>query len=484
MKVEKINLTNQNGASKLRVTSGMQTSTRNFVNPNFTGSVLQADLVKDLQKMMPRTIKVTNRLAQSMGEIQNIVINSLGTGLVAPIFIKYNPLSKTDEDTRTYSAWRQPISAILAVATQASMVAPFNNLINWMSNTGNLPDPYNKTNFQSDSYIRDLIHKTNPNFNKEQLDRAVAKEKTKQYNELLENLKNKNTIYIKQYNAPSKKMDSTTYKNLLLETIEDMLKDDNDKETNCKKTSEKRKIRSEFFRQHNDNAKSVLNDIKSNLESLNNVRDYKDYLSAKIKALKSENADAELIKMVKEIKERANIKPPEESGEKALMKEIRDKVSKMLKHADTYAKAISEEDVSNHVEKSLEAKKNALEISKKTLESLKNKINEGITVKDIEKLIADKVKENNITEDCSIKTPFSIRVIEKYKSNIESSLDGYKRFTGLIVSLAVLPITCCLLNWIYPIFMDAVFPNLSNKKHDNEASALVAKAPKTEEASR
>ena len=486
MKVEKINLTNYNGASKLRVTSGMHSPNSNFESPNFTGSVVQADMVKDLQKLMPRTIRVTNKLADSMGEIQNIIINSLGTGLVAPIFIKYNPLSKTDEDTRTYSAWRQPISAVLAVATQASMVAPFNNLINWMANVGKLADPYNKTNFQSDAYIRKLIHKTNPELSKEQLDRAVAKEKVKQYNKLLENLKNENTIYIKQYNAPSKKMDNGSFKNLLLETIDDMIKDDNDKLKNCDKTSEKRKIRSEFFRKHNDNAKQVLTEIKDNLNNLNSVPDYKDYLSSKIKSLKAENADEELIKMVKEVKERATIKTNDPNAQKALIEEIRNKISKMLKQADTYSKAISEEDVSKHVEESVKNKTTTLNTSIKTLQDIKTDISstDGWTIKDIEKRISNKLKEANLSEDCSIKIPFSTKVIEKYKSNIESSLDGYKRFTGLIISLAVLPITCTLLNWIYPIFMDAVFPNLSNKKHDNEASALVAKAPKTEEAKR
>ena len=158
----------------------------------------------------------------------------------------------------------------------------------------------------------------------------------------------------------------------------------------------------------------------------------------------------------------------------------------MLKQADTYSKAISEEDVSKHVEESVKNKTTTLNTSIKTLQDIKTDISstDGWTIKDIEKRISNKLKEANLSEDCSIKIPFSTKVIEKYKSNIESSLDGYKRFTGLIISLAVLPITCTLLNWIYPIFMDAVFPNLSNKKHDNEASALVAKAPKTEEAKR
>ena len=66
----------------------------------------------------------------------------------------------------------------------------------------------------------------------------------------------------------------------------------------------------------------------------------------------------------------------------------------------------------------------------------------------------------------------------KYKKNVEQNLKAHKQFTGIVISLAVLPITCCLLNWIYPRFMDAVFPNLSNKKHDNESKQLVEKAPK------
>ena len=224
MKVEKINLTNYNSAPKMRVTKGLQPPNADSGNQNFTGGIPQADLVKDIQKLMPRSIRVTNKLADNMGEIQNILINAAGTGLIAPIFIKYNPLSKTDEDTRTYSAWRQPLSAVLVVATQVSMVAPFNNLIKWMSNVGKLPEPYNKTNFQDDTYIMKILKKTNPHLSPEQLDIAVEAEQNKQYNELLENLNKKNAIFIKQYKSGIKKMDDSTYKNLLIETIESMIK--------------------------------------------------------------------------------------------------------------------------------------------------------------------------------------------------------------------------------------------------------------------
>lgn len=187
--------------------------------------------------------------------------------------------------------------------------------------------------------------------------------------------------------------------------------------------------------------------------------------------------------MVKEILERAAIKPKDEKDEKALIDEMKNKISKMLKQVNTYSNVISEEDVVKHVEESVKNTKTALETSISTLNEIKTDISSasGTSIKEIEKKIAEKMKTTNITEECSIKSSFAAKVIEKYKANIEGSLKGYKQFTGLIISLAVLPVSCYLLNWIYPIFMDALFPNLSNKKHDNEASALVAKAPKKEE---
>lgn len=483
MKVEKISLNSYGNMPRSKDSGGTKLYANRALNTNFTGGIPQADLVKDIQQLMPKTIKATNRLADSMGEIQNIIINAVGTGLVAPIFIKYNPLSKTDEDTRTYSAWRQPLSAVLAIATQASMVAPFNNLINWMANTGKLPDPYNKTNFQDDKYIAKIIKKTQPNLSKEQLGVAVKKEQERQYKELLENLRNQNTIFIKQHKMPSKPMDEASYKNLLLETVDSMIKEDNKKLENCGTTKQKRAIRSEFFRKHNDYAKQVMSGIQKDTEKYATLDEYRNYLSGKIKSLKSEQADQELISMIKEIQDRAQIKPHDENAEKALIKEVQNKITKMLKQVNTYSNILSEEDVMKHVDESIQTSKSALENSISTLNDIKTKLNtaESISIKEIEKRIAQKLKEGNITDECSIKTSFATKVIEKYKSNIEGSLKGYKQFTGLVISLAVLPVSCYLLNWIYPSFMDALFPNLSNKKHDNEASALVAKAPKKEE---
>ena len=76
---------------------------------------------------------------------------------------------------------------------------------------------------------------------------------------------------------------------------------------------------------------------------------------------------------------------------------------------------------------------------------------------------------------------FADEVIKKLKDLTKSRIEGCKRIANLIVALAVLPVACSLLNWIYPRFMAAVFPNLSNKKHGNESQELVDKATKNQE---
>jgi hypothetical protein len=66
-------------------------------------------------------------------------------------------------------------------------------------------------------------------------------------------------------------------------------------------------------------------------------------------------------------------------------------------------------------------------------------------------------------------------IADNLKKHVKSNIDGYKRWTGLAVSLAILPVTCWLLNRIYPWFMDKAFPELSNK-------AASAKANKNQKA--
>ena len=82
------------------------------------------------------------------GELGGILITALGTGLVAPIFIAYNPFVKAPKDatpeekqevenTKQYTAMRQPISAVLAALFQAGVLNPIDKCLDKWTNDPN-----------------------------------------------------------------------------------------------------------------------------------------------------------------------------------------------------------------------------------------------------------------------------------------------------------------------------------------------------------
>ena len=151
MGIEKIR-SSYEGNTALKISQSNPVKNRIYLgeikdSTTFTGAAtVAANTTKPLQDMlleiMPKSARRMMKMHEGMGEIQNQLINAVGTGLIAPVFIKFNPLSDTDENTRTYTAWRQPVSAVLAVGTQCAIVKPFNDLIRWMADIGYLSLPY------------------------------------------------------------------------------------------------------------------------------------------------------------------------------------------------------------------------------------------------------------------------------------------------------------------------------------------------------
>ena len=127
MKVEKIN---QNYSAIRREVKNSGAASI----PNFAGS---ANLKNQIMEFIPnkKAINIMNKLTWLKGEIGGILITALGTGAVAPIFIAYNPFVKAPkgaskeqkkdvENTKKYTAMRQPVSAVLAILIQSSILKP------------------------------------------------------------------------------------------------------------------------------------------------------------------------------------------------------------------------------------------------------------------------------------------------------------------------------------------------------------------------
>jgi hypothetical protein len=119
----------------------IQKNSQNFKGINAAAPKF-SDIANEINSNMPSSIKFLNGFKKHMGEGQDIIVNAIGTGVVAPIFIKYNDLSKADEDTKTYSALRQSAMAAYAVLVQAGITIPANKYIDKMAHEGALGEKF------------------------------------------------------------------------------------------------------------------------------------------------------------------------------------------------------------------------------------------------------------------------------------------------------------------------------------------------------
>ncbi|MFA7658569.1 MAG: hypothetical protein WCY19_03980 [Candidatus Gastranaerophilaceae bacterium] len=185
---------------------------------------LKKEAREEILKLMPKSVNTIHGMSGFVGEIPNILINAVGTGLVAPIFIKYNFLSKTDEDTRTYSALRQPVSAALAILMQIGIVIPFNSVINNMTNKGEyLKSKYNKTAYQDMNYLEKIIKKENPALGKKARGKLAQEKQLKQLEKMLKQLYIKDTIEYETAKGKVK-LSASEIEDLLEQTSKDMFK--------------------------------------------------------------------------------------------------------------------------------------------------------------------------------------------------------------------------------------------------------------------
>lgn len=397
---------------------------------------------KEFENLMPRMIKIISKFSKFQGEVPNIIINALGTGLIAPIFIKYNFLSKTDEDTRTYSAWRQPVSAVLAVITQAGMIMPFNHLVWKMNNKGEFSNPqYNTTAFPDAKYIQEQLKKEGCKLKGKELE-GLAKQK---YNENIDNLiktaLKKNTIEYTTSTGDKVSLTPEEVKKLLDDVSKKMEKDVKDNIERYETEKPEHKIqRGEYLRHNHEEVRPILADIEKQISEGKNFSEINKYISSKRKALEANNSDKELITIMDELEKRRD------------NPSLLEKILKLKGKCDKYSNTdLSVKEIA-HSEFTLELEK--LKTEQKAIEDLIKGIGKGISIKDLEKIIADRMPDNQFVYD----------VIQKHISNIKGNIKGYNQIIGIVVSVAMLPLTCCLLNYLYPRFMDTFFPRLSNKK--------------------
>lgn len=446
---------------------------------SFTGTIpnkaANLNMKEEIKTFMPPIIKGMKKVSDNMGEVQNILINAIGTGLVAPIFIKWNPLSKTDEDTRTYSAWRQPVSAVLAIVTQVGVTIPFNRMIDRLANNGYYDENYNKTLFQDKSYIEKIIKRQYPYATKTKIAQMVKEKMDAQQKNLIRMIQ-EDKIVMNKDNGQTFEMSEKNYRKLQEDVIESKLADANAELKKCNEITIPKKIqRAEYYRKNTQEAREIFQKLSDQLNATNVPSDVRK----EVKNLKKlhKNKDPELISIFNEILERRG------NNTKDLKTAIKAKLDGILRDIDFYTKEhtlTSKEEVVEFV-KNWETEKriNPINSEINVLNKMKEMVTKKESMSNIENYLDSVIEQDKGHRLAKFK--FSKEISKLLQDRIKNNLKAHKQLTGLRVSLLILPLSCWLLNWTYPKFMDAVFPNLSNKKHPNEIKDLVNKANKQTE---
>lgn len=442
----------------------------------FGAKYSSVEIGQKIDSFMPYSVKMAKKLSSGLGEVQNTMINAIGTGLIAPIFIKFNPLSKSDEDTRTYAAWRQPISAVLTVLTNVYLtVKPFDKIMETAYNKGVFGENYNRTAFQDEKFIAREIKKQHPDFSQTQIDNEVKARVKQQKEKLLNDIRNNDTIEISKAKKPGLfKINSGIFNNAVNGAIETLI--DSEKIERKRLTDEKnvyRVRRREFYRTNNQKTLEYVSEME-NILNETDLKKVKSALKEKLKGLKGKDQQ-ELKLITEEVLDigRGNIS---NSDQTAFIEVMKDKIQKVKNTAAKYGpdKMADKTAVENAVKQELADRIAAIDKNLAFYERIQKEIKNGKTVKEIEAMFSTEVKSNKRLATKGI--IFAQRVADTFKQQIKGSLKCHKQIGGVILGLVAAPFSCELLNIAYPIFMDKFFPNLSNKK-GKANNKLVEQAP-------
>ena len=114
------------------------------------------------------------KLSWMKGEIGGVAMTAIGTGAVAPWPIAFNPMVKpkkgaTEEEkedlknTKYYTAWRQPVSAVLAAIFQIGALTPIDKFLDYLYNTPELAKHFdvdtNQSVLNNDGFVKRKMKK-------------------------------------------------------------------------------------------------------------------------------------------------------------------------------------------------------------------------------------------------------------------------------------------------------------------------------------
>lgn len=452
--------------------------------------------VRDIANSVYEHSKGSQKLLMSLyklrGENLNNMITAVGTAGVAPFFIRYNPFSREDKDSKAYTAWRQPISAGITLGGQLLVMSNYNKLLDRQAAYAGVDE--------MDLRAKPPVSVLKP---KAELEYKAYKSQC---------------ILNGEDFVPRKKWVANRVVELQDEAFYTQLKE-------LRKTMDISKVpMTEIIKSSDVNSKKnvifkeVLREkFGFNEAELNTFDKYNDFIKNGKKLVKAKNLRmAEIQDSISAVAETEAIKDLERAinfeshvkfNTSKIFKKMQDELSlhklEIMKKYSTDASEAKSVSVISKIEAEIE--KVAQSIYEKTVAELKENYEKIMQIPEAQRTREQRIAEfayNKVVKQGSIKNikthgqtledVIKSVKIKKWLINrinySETKLKVWKDRSGLVVGLLILPITCTILNWTYPKIMKKLFPRLSEVKEAKKAAlkdarqAELAKENKSKEA--
>lgn len=480
----KVDLTKQNYTANLRA-NYQQNQKAQAAQPQFKGGLSYSERIAE---SLPhaKTIKAMKSLEWLKGEIGGILITAFGTGLVAPIFIGFNPFvkapknatpeqKKENENTKLYTAMRQPISAALAIVFQASVQKYIDKGLDKVFNNPKI-SKYARTNLDQQelntkTYIQSKVKKamkkdgeTKPSlikslFSKEA--KAQRKAYVENFNAKVENIQNEQIDNIARkfqetgkINIGERYLGWRSTSKLVNDQIDSYIQDARALQKTPEKIA-KYINRAELLTNNEAGIRNVFGQI-----SEQNV-------TGDVQKLLAKESNPDIKTLLQEI-----LNKPEDLRYSRVQRTLQriDCIKTMCGGEftrDKYKNALVERNgiLADRIVELTGAKLDTKTADQKAVKEAIEKIAQQCSFKDVEGSIQRSVLCDTDTfgKDLSKITKKVYKDITKgYKKLVENNYKSWNQFTKIGVGVFItLPITCTALNWVYPRFMDIFFPSLS-----------------------
>lgn len=448
-------------------------------NVNFAQKMPLSDRIMD---SLPdkKIIKILKRWEWLKGEVGGILITAIGTGAVAPWPIAYNPFVKAPkgateqekkdlENTKKYTALRQPISAILAILFQVSALKPIDKVLDvvfnkpeWANERFNIGIHVNQSVINGKSYIEKLakqkIKNENSSLNGVEYEKLLSATKSEiessQVNKVADNFKKTGKIMIGE-----KALDNKSLAELINRQIDEYVND-----------AKALKIDNEGLAYYSERAKILMGNEAHLKEIFKDAPNDKFQITDFVKNLYAKENNPDVRMLLEEILERpADIQYSRILRTLDRIKNIKD----MCGGEYTYEKYFDAMSVRNTKLDNIITDLMHTKIKQPKLASdaqIKESIEKVIETCRFEK--SDKLM-NAILHDTNTfnfdKEKLSNKIYKdtakQYKDFVRNHYKGLNQIIKIIIGVCItLPITCNVLNWVYPKVMDKFFPKLAGAK--------------------